>query len=117
MTTFRSYHSKVAKPVPGKQPDDTNLTIENDAYTIQELFEKHLAGMPLSERPMEYFDVEDISHINEFFAPHIDLTDFDRLSHRIAKAKDAIERAKAKRDADVESNAEPDPEPTPDPEP
>lgn len=84
-----------------------SVTIPGESKTIQQMLRRALQGIKEDERPVQWFDAEDLDKIDGFWAPGLDLTDLDALAERNALAKKALDKAlKAKAEADKIAAAE-----------
>lgn len=84
-------------------------TVPGEARTIGEMLRRAQQGIREDERPVHYFDEEDLDKIDMFFGPSADLTDLDELRRRneqMALAIDKAEKAKAEADAKAKAEAE-----------
>lgn len=100
--------------------DEPSVTIPDDAMSIQEIFNRSVAGgIPPERRNIAYFDTEDVELINHFNAPGaLDLTDLDELQRKVSSLQAAIETAQFRKNDDThgpDPNPVPISDPTPDP--
>lgn len=90
--------------------NEPSLTVPGESMTIKEIMARAMAGTEPEQGDAQYFDVDDVSHINEFFRQGLDLTDIDKLNARATELIGEIEEAK-KRKEEAESEPEPESEP------
>ena len=113
---YRNQHNYDSTPPPPLAPGPS-MTVRGQAYSVKEIMERALGGIIPERKNYEYFDVEDIDNINEFYSMGFDLTDLDRLAEQSALFNDAVQKAKEAKDNDPEHpDNEPEP-PAPEPEP
>lgn len=99
---FNTTHNpRVNPPLVPSEPISTEprLTIDDEAYTIQELMTRAKQGMPMPDTANAlYLDQEDLDKINKFYRNGLDLTDLDELRKNTERQaillKTAIQTAK-----------------------
>lgn len=86
------------------------LVVRDEDRTIKQLMERYKAGMSIDDQPGNFFDPEDVDHINRFYQPgSLDLTDLEELKMSNQRMTEAIEKAeKAKAAADAKAKEEAD---------
>lgn len=91
---------------------EPSLTVPGEALTIKEIMERAMAGTEPDTSDAQFFDVDDIKQIDEFFRQGLDLTDLDKLNARATELLGEIEEAKKRKEAEKESesDSETDPE-------
>lgn len=102
---FRKPWDGVAIPmeIVGEVNNEPSQTVPGEAMTIQQIMDRAMAGTPPEQSDAQYFDVDDVSQVDEFFSTGLDLTDIDRLNARATELMGAIEEAK-KRKKNEENN-------------
>lgn len=83
-------------------------TIPNEAYTIQEMYARAMAGLEDQDRPTVYIDEND--PILQVLKPDFDLTDLDNVKQYIADIeKKSAEAIQQKKEAEKEKTVSPAP--------
>lgn len=77
-----------------------SVTVPGEAMTIQEIMARAMAGTEPDRKDAQYFDEEDLSQVNRFFGPNIDLTDIDTINARATELVGHIEEAKKRKEED-----------------
>ncbi len=91
----KHYQTKVStKPSQGFKNEQPSMTKKDEAYTLQELFNRSQHGIDPEEVKTNYLEVEDFNQISPLFnAGNVDLTDIQALNESIAQAQDRIDQA------------------------
>lgn len=85
----------------GEGPHGPSLTVPGEALSINEIMERYTRTGTAPIREAEYFDVEDIDYINQYYAPHaLDLTDMDGLTNHIDRLQAALAKAKQNKETE-----------------
>lgn len=86
------------KQFAGEKNEGKSMTIQGEAYTIQELMERAVvSGQLMAEtRIPTYMDPEDLDKINHFYSKNIDLTDMDELRRQTEDMAHTIKKAQEK---------------------
>lgn len=104
---YRTHYDRPADC--GKECKGESMTQPGQALTIQQVLQKHKAGMPMPDKgDAIYFDEKDLEKINKFHAPHkLDLTDIDELYRNFEEQKEAMENIlERKKQAEKEAEKE-----------
>lgn len=75
-----------------------SLTIQSEAYTIRELFERAVRGGFLDEEipDSQFMDPQEVEEINKFYGPDIDLTDLAALRQHTANMYEKLKNVQDK---------------------
>ena len=75
-------------------PTGESMTVPSETMTIQEILQKHAAGLVDLDRNNIYLDAE-LEEIDRFHGQPMDLTDLDALAERIEVLNKSIEDSRA----------------------
>ena len=83
-------------------------TVQGEAFTIHELYERIIQGFPTDQRETQYIDGEDFDALQSILAPSHDLTDISELKQRaqaVLEQVDAINaRIEVEKDQEVKES-------------
>lgn len=101
--SLRNKYSYDHADIDAESYKEPSMTVSGQVSSIQDILEQYAHGkLPEERGNAVYFDEEDLSKVNKFFAPHrLDLTDLDKLNSDVDRMRDAVKEAmdrKAKAD-------------------
>jgi len=98
MTKYRTQTTYKVKKSEQTTITEPSQTVEGEAYTIQELLQKHVNGiMPnVGLNPQYDGDDTEVSFDDDitFRKPDLDLTDIDTMAEKVKKTTQKIKKAK-----------------------
>lgn len=87
----------------GEVNNEPSMTVQEDSFTIQQLMERHLAGMPLEGKTTMDFESEDEDDLDLESFNRMDLTEKDEVIRNIKKdiseKQEYLEELKAAQEA------------------
>lgn len=90
---WRTKYNKYAK-TPLQYEIGESQVILGEAFTIKELMLRAVAQGQILEAPEGHYIDASIDEINQFYKPHMDLTDYDKLQKHISSLQTKIEKQK-----------------------
>lgn len=87
--------SNTFKSNGGEKNSGKSITVQNEAYTIKELLEKHTQGLMPSVGLNPQYDHEEATHDDDIThrKPNLDLTDIDELKTKVNATKEKISKS------------------------
>ena len=97
MTKYRTQTTYKIKDSEKTTITDPSQTVQGEAYTIQELLQKHVNGIMPSVGLDPQYDHDDGAELDDDVTmrkPDLDLTDIDSMSEKVRETTNKIKKAK-----------------------
>lgn len=105
-TKYTYATSNTFKTHGGEKNSGKSITVQDEAYTIKELLEKHTQGLMPNVGKTPIYDYEEATHEDDITLrkPNLDLTDIDELKVKVKKTVSKVEQQKARKKKETENN-------------
>lgn len=92
---------RTARPSAGQSfVGEKSLTVPGESWSIAELMERAINGVPVSAVRDPFFNDAELDHINEWYRPLIDITQLDEIREHAKVLSRAVDELDKKRKAE-----------------